>query len=166
MVRAAIGHKNLAKVGKLSLKAFDLKTNDTAARERHGDDAGRRILRLEFDRQQIELLVLVRLIEIAALAAENTLETQRRAAPPVIRLARRSGVGGGDPVEAAESHHETMLARLPENVGHSHQGILQMRRHNFDVVAIERDESELINGPVHPRTLPGFACRKVRNGVA
>ena len=114
------------------------------------------VLRLEFNGEQIEPCVLVRLIEIAALAAPHALEAQCRAATPIIRLVRGLGIGGADPVEAAEPHDEAVLVRLPENIGNTHQGVLQMRRHHFDIVAIERDEFKLVNGSVHQRTLPGW----------
>jgi hypothetical protein len=30
-----------------------------------------------------------------------------------------------------------------------------MRRHHFDIVAVERNEIKLVNGSVHQLTLPG-----------
>ena len=156
VVGAAVSHENFAKIGELGLQALDIQANDAAARERHDDDARRRILRLEFNGEQIEPCVLVRLIEIAALAAEHALEAQCRAATPIIRFVRGLGIGGADPVEAAEPHDEAVLLRLPENIGNTYQGVLQMRRHHFNIVAIERNEFKLVNGSVHQRALPGL----------
>ena len=115
---------------------------------------GRRIALGEFDGEQIEPRLLVRLIETAALAAEHALEAQRGAAAPVFR--GMLGIDHRHPVETVERHDEAMFARQPKHVADPHQRVLHMGRDHLDVVAVERDELEFFGADAHAGSLPCF----------
>jgi hypothetical protein len=85
VIRAQYRRKNLAEIDEFRLQAFDLEANSAAAGEGQRHDAGRRIALDEFDREQIEHGVFVRLIEASTLAGVDALEPQRRPAASVIR---------------------------------------------------------------------------------
>ena len=102
---SAVRRGTSAEIGELGFQAFDVETHDAAAGENQRYDAGRRVALGEFDGEQIEPRLLVRLIETAALAAEHALEPQRRAAAPVFRGVR--GIDHRHPVETVERHRRS-----------------------------------------------------------
>jgi hypothetical protein len=144
VIRTERRRKNLAEIGKLRLQTFDIETNDAAARKGERYDSGRRIGLGEFNGEQIEPCVLVGSIEIAALAGQHALEAQRRPAAPIIGFGIPFRVGGAHPVKTVERHHKTAVARLPPYIGDLNQGILQVRRHYLDILAVKRNEFQFI----------------------
>src|SRR5712691_317102 len=119
-------------IGELALQAFDLEPQLSAAGEGERHHAAGRIGLGEFDREQVEHVVLAVGIDAAALADVDALEAQRRAAAPQFRPRSL----GGEPIEAAERDDETPLLRLPEYVSNLDQSILQMGRDDVEVVPV------------------------------
>ena len=86
VIRAQRRDRYFAEIGKLRFQAFDVEANDAAAGENQRHHAGRRIAFGKFDREEIEQRAFIGLVEIAALAGMDALETQRGAAAPVIGI--------------------------------------------------------------------------------
>src|SRR4051812_14166930 len=109
-------------IGELRLQALDLEPEHSPAGEYEGHHPGGRVGLGKLDGQQVEHRILAGWIDLAALAAIDPLETQRRAAAPEL------GPGSlrREPVEAAEPHDQAVFLWTPDDVGHLDQGILQM----------------------------------------
>jgi hypothetical protein len=153
--------ENFAQVGELGLQALDIEANRTLAGKRQRYCAGRRIALDEFDCKEIELRVFVRLIEIAAPAGNDAFESQRGSATSIIRRIAAFRVIGFNriyPVEAIERHHESMLARLPEDIADFDKGVLHVGRNDLHVVLVEGNELEFLHGHV-----PAVGFSQVRN---
>src|SRR5262249_37808872 len=119
----------------------------------------------EFHRQQVEHRVLAGGIDLAALAAIDPLEAQRRAAAPKLGLLRTLARG---PIEAVERHHEALFLRSPDNVGDLDEGILEMGGDDLEVVPVEGDEFHRLHGmrSCRPAALLGYEVIRKRPPVA
>ena len=92
---------------------------------------------------------LVGLIETAALAGVDALETQCGPAPPVIgRIAVLEAAASTAFIQSKRLSAITNRCSLrpPENIGDSDEGVLYMGRNDFDVVLVKRDEFEFLHG--------------------
>src|SRR4029078_3730574 len=110
------------------------------AGEGEGDIAARVLTRLEVDGEQRQHPIGSRRSERLDLGAENPVETKRRPAPLIL-------VGGGLgrllPVEAVENGGKALLRGEVGHLAYPHHSILQVRRHDLEVLFVERNQSEL-----------------------
>src|SRR5665213_3411764 len=73
-------------VGQFRLKAFDLEPQGAAAGKYQRNGPGGRLGLRVLDRQEVEHGLFARRVYVPALARQNPLEAQHRAAPAVFRL--------------------------------------------------------------------------------
>ena len=124
----------------LRLDALDVQTHRAAAGEyqRH---VPLRILgrhRLELHGKEIEYLMTGLEIDAADLGAEHALEPQGRLAPRGgVRLVRGQCRG---PIEPVHDRREPPFARHERHVPDLQHRVLQMGRHDLEVIGIESDE--------------------------
>ena len=83
--------------------------------------------------------------DLLALAAQHAVEPERRAAAAhfgarcIPRL----------PVEAVEAEHQALFLRAPMHVGDLDLGILQMGRHDLEIIRVEGDEFQRLHDRLH-----------------
>src|SRR5262249_24054968 len=142
MVRTVSGRPGGSEIGDLGLQAFDVKPQQSAARERQNNRAARRVALHEVDRKQAQYGILVGLVNVSTLHAVDPFKPQGGAAALVLRVATASGL----PIEPVEPQHQALLAPQPNNVADIDHGVLQVSRNDLEDVLVERDQFEGFHG--------------------
>ena len=79
------------------------------------------------------------------LQAQHPVEAERRAAAAHLRARCIPRL----PVEAVEADHQALFLRTPMHVRDLDLGILQMGRHDLEIVRVERDEFQRLHDRLH-----------------
>src|SRR5262245_66580452 len=104
MVRTVSGRPGGSEIGDLGLQAFDVKPQQSAARERQNNRAARRVALHEVDRKQAQYGILVGLVNVSTLHAVDPFKPQGGAEALVLRVATASGLAVA-PCESKDHAH-------------------------------------------------------------
>ena len=160
VLRFGAGAPGGPEIGEFRLDAFDVEADRGVAGKGEGHIAARVIARFETDGKQRQHPVGGRGLQRLDLRAEHAVEAQRRA-PPLIGVVG-SGLRRLFPVEAVENGGEAPLRGDIGQVPDPHHRILQVRRHDLEILFIERNQLKLVVGHrgIPARTVPPPARRK------
>src|SRR6266702_1085980 len=150
-------------IGQLAFQAFDVEADGAALGEQQQRAAAgllvAAVLGVKLDTDEVQNRRRRRNIDVARLAGEHAVETERRNQPARLGFAFQRLL----PVQPAHADHQALLALPPDDVGGLHQGILHMGRDHREIIGVERDQFKLVRHS--PALLLRCRCGTTRGGA-